>query len=511
MSRIWRKNFAIPRADLSIASETIPGWYNLQVKTLGKHYYQHSLWVYKNFDNIATYIPKNELREMARATLRVIRSNPGLVDRIHRETIRWNEQYFRFAEKIRKIKLNSSSDKRLLSLHKRLFYLQTMAHGLAQPTTWFVDSDGEDLSNFFLGFLRQRIKEINATVEPAVAFSVLTSSAKPTMAFVEEGDFLRILQKIQRSRTLKAWFVQNTPSEMAKNLSTLPATVKNLIRRHHYAWCWTPYTYLGPAYKLEYYLEGWKSLVQEKADPRYLIRERNRQLLSVQSQRQSLVRGLNLSRREKRLFDIAAEIIWLKGYRKDCYFHGFFVLDLLLAEIGRRGRLSLTQTKYLLPEELPLVLGGRDLSEVANDRMKFMVIFVNKTKFRIRTGKEAERFLKKQKIEKAKIVKTNELQGTCACPGKVAGRVKVINLPEDMSKMKKGDILLAYETYPALLPAMKKAAAIVTEKGGITCHAAIVAREMQIPCVVGCQNALANLKDGDRVSVDATEGIIRKL
>ena len=80
-----------------------------------------------------------------------------------------------------------------------------------------------------------------------------------------------------------------------------------------------------------------------------------------------------------------------------------------------------------------------------------------------------------------------------------------------MGKMEKGNIMVAHTTFPALIPAMKKAAAIVTDDGGITCHAAIVARELKIPCVVGTKIATQVLKDGDLVEVDADKGIVKIL
>ncbi len=103
------------------------------------------------------------------------------------------------------------------------------------------------------------------------------------------------------------------------------------------------------------------------------------------------------------------------------------------------------------------------------------------------------------------------LSGTCACPGKVKGKVKVINQPEEMDKMNKGDVMVAHTTFPALVPAMKKASAIITDDGGITCHAAIVARELKTPTIVGTKMATKVLKDGDRVEVDAEKGIIKKI
>jgi len=104
-----------------------------------------------------------------------------------------------------------------------------------------------------------------------------------------------------------------------------------------------------------------------------------------------------------------------------------------------------------------------------------------------------------------------ELKGTTACPGRVKGRAKIINDAADMPKMEYDDILVSVSTTPNIVAAMKKAAAIVTDEGGLTCHAAIVSREFDIPCVVGVKYGTKILKDGDLVEVDADSGIIKIL
>ena len=80
-----------------------------------------------------------------------------------------------------------------------------------------------------------------------------------------------------------------------------------------------------------------------------------------------------------------------------------------------------------------------------------------------------------------------------------------------MGKMNQGDIMVAHTTFPSLVPAMKKAVAIITEDGGITCHAAIVARELKTPCVTGIKTITQVLKDGDEIEVDADNGLVRML
>ena len=104
------------------------------------------------------------------------------------------------------------------------------------------------------------------------------------------------------------------------------------------------------------------------------------------------------------------------------------------------------------------------------------------------------------------------VRGLPASPGMASGVVHVIDDPKDINEFKDGEILVTLMTSPDWVPAMKKAAAIVTNSGGMTCHAAIVSREMQIPCIVGTksQNVAATdaLKTGDVVTVDAKNGIV---
>jgi len=81
----------------------------------------------------------------------------------------------------------------------------------------------------------------------------------------------------------------------------------------------------------------------------------------------------------------------------------------------------------------------------------------------------------------------------------------------ELKKINKGDILIAETTGPEMMVACKKAAAIITDEGGLTSHAAIVSRELKIPCLVGTKIASKVIKDGDLVEVDANKGIIRIL
>jgi pyruvate,water dikinase len=98
------------------------------------------------------------------------------------------------------------------------------------------------------------------------------------------------------------------------------------------------------------------------------------------------------------------------------------------------------------------------------------------------------------------------VSGSPASPGAAAGPVKIVLSSSEIDQVKKGDVLVAEMTTPDFVPAMKRAAAIVTDRGGRTAHAAIVSRELGIPCVVGAAGATATLRDDQLVTVDGSQG-----
>ena len=100
------------------------------------------------------------------------------------------------------------------------------------------------------------------------------------------------------------------------------------------------------------------------------------------------------------------------------------------------------------------------------------------------------------------------VQGQGAAPGIASGKVVIIRDVKDTGSVKEGDILVTRMTNPDMVPAMRKVAAIVTDEGGMTCHAAIVSRELGTPAVVGTKTATNVLKNGQLVTVDGEKGLI---
>ncbi|MEK7478479.1 MAG: PEP/pyruvate-binding domain-containing protein [Patescibacteria group bacterium] len=182
------------------------------------------------------------------------------------------------------------------------------------------------------------------------------------------------------------------------------------------------------------------------------------------------------------------------------------LLEQLVVRTGREDSTSMVW------EEIKECLNGHKVVDVSRRHAYSYLEWntVNK-KMTIYLGKDAE--------EKIKVLNRNmpkdKLIGTVACRGKAKGKVKVIqfsiNDEKNINKMEEGDILVSDTTGPEMMIAIKRAAAIVTDEGGLMSHAAVVSREFNIPCIVGTKYATDVLKDGDMIEVDADNGIIKKI
>lgn len=166
--------------------------------------------------------------------------------------------------------------------------------------------------------------------------------------------------------------------------------------------------------------------------------------------------------------------------------------------------LSIEETKQLLERGI--------LPDVKNLRLRSehkVIYYIHHQKIEIIT--DPNLIKETIKLLEGELSLVQELKGMVACLGKVKGKVKLINHSNDLEKIEKGDIFVAKYTFPSFTPYMSKSAAIVTDEGGLTSHAAIVSRELRIPCLVGTKIATKVLKDGDLVEVDAIKGFIKIL
>ncbi len=163
--------------------------------------------------------------------------------------------------------------------------------------------------------------------------------------------------------------------------------------------------------------------------------------------------------------------------------------------------------KFISPEE---IVKEKMAIEELESRSRLYVMLTIQDKIELLYGKEVEDLINKV-ITEEEVVKVSSVQGSTAYLGKVSGIVKIVNAVADMAKVENGDILVSIMTRTNLISAMEKASAFVTDEGGVTCHAAIIARELKKPCIVGTKIATKIFKDGDLVEVDADSGVVKKI
>ena len=511
--KTWTKNYSIFNGSWHLLTPTLDHTFRRGIIVLFgedklKEFMTECIAVMEGTNNKGTYYIESELSALMHAVKELIITNPDKVEKNHKDTYRINDEHFEFAKQALKVDMGKLSDKELGLLFKKIMRNQIKAHSNSILTTWSLDSEGQIFSSYLIDKTKWYVKKANLDIDPSEAFSVLTTLPKNSLQLDEDLEALKII----RSMTPTDIKIMNELQDFSEMPEALSRQTKEKILAHCRRWRWVPFTYLGPAYELDYYLQVISGLVKEKTDVDNKIRDIETRPQSVKEKREELFRKLDINGNERKVYDIAADISYLKGYRKEVMYHGFYVYSFIFKEMAKRLGCSLMDMHLISYKELEgrFIDGTKIEKAMIEARKNISVMHYKDGKSRIMIGQEAKDFLAKQKFKSETVdVNVDQLKGTTACNGSATGKVKIINSPEEMGKMEQDDIMVSHTTFPALVPAMKKAAAILTEDGGITCHAAIVSREMNTPCITGIKTLTRVLKDGDIVEVDASNGIVK--
>jgi len=216
---------------------------------------------------------------------------------------------------------------------------------------------------------------------------------------------------------------------------------------------------------------------------------------------------------------LPSHLEWLKKHTRDmtfwrnCFAEACSIASYKSLAMFEKASKSLglrwEQARWLSPEEFIACIEGKlkPSLDVIDKRKKGFGLVLEGGKSTILTGNKMYKLIDN-------LLESHEgahyLEGIAASKGKVKGRVKIVLTPQDITKVRKGDIVVSPETTPDFLPVFHKAIGIVTDMGGITGHAAIVSREFSIPCVVGTNQATRIFKDGDIIEIDGDKGIVKK-
>ncbi len=284
------------------------------------------------------------------------------------------------------------------------------------------------------------------------------------------------------------------------------AETKN-IQSHQKKYFWLQNSYAGTKILSVGFFKERK--IKLKPSFRKDIKER---VKAVVQEKENLISELKIPSKVIAIAHAVSEIISWQDERKKHIFIYLHYKDLLLKELVRRFKYKYDDFLNLSYSEIWDLIENKEIFPTLLERKDGLGIFVNQTLTNL-SPEQAVSLWNTYTQEKISE-RITEFSGTIASKGKnsmVQGKVCIIFDPFKSNKFQKGNILVAAMTSPEYVFLMEKAAAIVTDVGGLTCHAAIVSREFGLPCIVGTKVATQVLHDGDLVEVDANKGIVKIL
>jgi phosphohistidine swiveling domain-containing protein len=431
------------------------------------------------------FVP-DEFEALAKDMLDFYLTEPEKVGRLHKEVIDESTSFFRYIDSFLEQLKNTGTKEDLFTLWYESYLKYAAVHIYGWPHT-LIDFKDNLFSNHLLGYL-ENLKKAGADLDISETFALLTTpTEQDTVLAREKADFKIILN---HAKTIT---INNLESD---------EKIDRMLTEHANKYCWVGFCFTGPEWDKKHFMDALKHELQEGKE------EKSKQQLK-EGQHQAFKR-LNIDDKHQQLFRFAQELVHGKEYRKDSMFYYFWALDKLIDKLAALLNIDKAKLRFLYPEELPGIKWSEDIRKTLEMRTEFNIQHITLDKELILSTGKAREYLDTLSFEKVDHDFT-ELKGMVAQPGKVTGKVKIVITSDDMPKLEKGDILVSISTNPDLVPAMKRAAAIITDVGGITSHAAIVSRELGVPCIVGTKTATKTFRDNDLVEVDTSKGIVKKL
>lgn len=404
------------------------------------------------------------------------------------------------------VKITPSDE--LLSYYKKMFLLWVEMNKWGHIIN-LIDFEHFSLSNKIMKVLASKKAVLTKQVSVAFAFSTLTTPNKRTKLAQQDFELYAILASIKKSKETCKLF--NRPlSEITTRLHEFK-DIQNLVDKHVEKYKWLQFQYDGPMVLVkEYFIEALAALAKSKVEPYNKIAGLELAEKNLVAEQKRLVSILELTEEELYWIEVTKTFGYLKALRKEVIFEASCNYYPVLKEIAKRIGTSPRQARFMTIQELTNAINGKiDLQEVTRRASFCVATFENDAVFF--TGKTAKKLCENIAERTTNLLEQNEIRGSTAFAGIAFGEVKIVNSASDLAKFSAGNVLVSRATNPNLISAMKIASAIITDDGGITCHAAIVSRELQKPCIIGTKVSTKWLKDGDKVQVDAVHGIVKKI
>jgi|SRR3989338_107420 len=337
--------------------------------------------------------------------------------------------------------------------------------------------------------------------------SIITTPSQKSYSTQEEEEILKLALMVKKDTKLTKMFSLDIPN-ILNNLKKFPR-YQETLSLHVNNYYWLQNNYSSVQYCDEsFFIEQIKKIVEQGFDPQESLNIIHQRFEKIKEEKNHALSSLNLDEKYLQLIKIVDYFSIFQDDRKAILLEGHHYLNEFLKELSQRTGINQQLLQFSTPLEFESLLNGKfDVSELLQ-RQAGCVLIINESETIIKTGKEYHQlyhqfFGLKNKNE------ITEFEGRRAEGGKVLGKVRVILDPRKSEHFQTGEVLVTTMTSPDFVPLMRRASAIITDEGGITCHAAIVSRELGIPCVVGTKIATQVLKDDDVVEVNANHGIIK--
>ncbi|MFC2135835.1 PEP-utilizing enzyme [Bacteroidota bacterium] len=344
---------------------------------------------------------------------------------------------------------------------------------------------------------------------PLFAEKILTGEVSSIIAkYSDEESIKRLLPILTASEELSMVQKENIDFyELMKKISMSKTENNTLIENHLSKWAW-----LGDHNYFGYFWTSNEIILRIKnsknKDFTKEISNIKQDLENTKKEYCSVIKKWNPSEKEKNIIRLTKKFVYFRTFRLDMLFYSELLVQNLLLETAKRLGLSYRELMMLSPSEVSnSILKKNNFKNEISERNKFYAIILIGGQVKIYSGKKAEEFLESEQGDES----VKELRGNPAYPGIVRGNARIIIDKTDFKNFSSKEVLVSPMTTPDFVPLMERCSAIVTDEGGITCHAAIVSREMKKPCIMGTRNATRILKDGDLIEVNAGTGIIKIL
>lgn len=411
-------------------------------------------------------------------------------------------------ETLKRLKDNKISVRERVKIIKKIFLLFTdiCIYGLVGP---IIEIENAAVTKKLEIIFKNRVKEIDKRNE---YLNLLTASFEENFDQKGQKNLIKVAQKIYENRLLKNLFLKNNK----KIVLELPEKIKEEIKEYVFKWGWLTYGYCGPEYKLDNALDDIRGILSLKISPQEQANKLDKELKIGRDKQKKVLKELKFSKKESYMIQVARDFMETKYLRSKMMFLADFTINRLLEFFLKKETINIKQIGVCTAREIIKYFDTGKLlpRHILDERLRYCLLFSKEKSERILQGEEARSWIKKnvwiEEVDKG----LKELSGQVACVGEggiVRGVVKIVNTVKDAKKFKEGDILVSICTTPNLVSIMKKAGAIITDIGGLTSHAAIVSRELKVPCVIGTKIATKALKDGNVVEVDINKGIVKIL